>query len=86
MGGEVLVAPVDEFHIRGREATLELAQRAAPAKAWFAATLARLKKSGPPPLGLHLLMGPTAPVKFANMLRNLEETRIAVWQAVAGRT
>jgi hypothetical protein len=28
-------------------------------------------------------MGPSARVKFGNMLRNLQEARIAVWQAVA---
>jgi ubiquinone/menaquinone biosynthesis C-methylase UbiE len=62
---------------------LERADRSAQATAWFEATLERLGQSGPPPLGLHLLMGPSAPVKFGNMLRNLKEGRIAVWQAVA---
>jgi ubiquinone/menaquinone biosynthesis C-methylase UbiE len=64
----------------------ERSDRTAQARAWFEATLERLAQSGPPPLGLHLLMGPTARVKFGNMLRNLQEARIAVWQAVAEKT
>ena len=50
---------------------------------WFAATLERIKQSGPPPLGLHLLMGATVKAKFENVLRNLQEGRIVVFQAVA---
>ena len=57
--------------------------RTAPSRAWFEATNDRLKAGGPPPLGLHLLMGPTAREKFGNMTRNLQERRIAVFQAVA---
>jgi SAM-dependent methyltransferase len=38
--------------------------------------------AAPPPLGLHLLLGPAAGPMFANMLRNLEERRIVVIQAV----
>jgi SAM-dependent methyltransferase/sulfur carrier protein ThiS len=54
-----------------------------PSLAWFAATVERLRTGGPSPLGLHLLMGPTARDKFANMRRNLEERRIVVFQATA---
>jgi ubiquinone/menaquinone biosynthesis C-methylase UbiE len=53
---------------------------------WFTATLERLKQSGPLPLGLHLLMGATAKSKFENVLRNLQEGRIVVYQAVAERS
>lgn len=49
---------------------------------WFIATVEKLALSGQPPLGLHLLMGPTGRVKFANIARNLQEQRIAVLQAV----
>jgi SAM-dependent methyltransferase len=38
--------------------------------------------TAPPPLGLHLLLGAAAGPMFANMLRNLEERRIVVIQAV----
>lgn len=40
---------------------------------------------GPPPLGLHLFMGESAPVKFRNMLQNVEQGRIAVVQMLARR-
>ena len=50
---------------------------------WFAAMTAKLKKAGRPPLGLHLLMGENAKLKSQNQIRNLQEKRIAVIQAVA---
>jgi len=50
---------------------------------WFRAALQRMQDTGPPPLGLHLLMGPTAGEKFGNVLRNLEQGRITVVQGVA---
>jgi ubiquinone/menaquinone biosynthesis C-methylase UbiE len=50
---------------------------------WFLAVMDRLEQSGPPSLGFHLLMGSTARVKLENMIRNLQEERIAVVQAVA---
>ncbi len=52
---------------------------------WFQDTLAKMH-SGPMPLGLHLLTGKTAKTKFTNVLRNLEEKRIVVFQAVTERT
>ncbi len=42
----------------------------------------RARPGGPPPVGLHLLMGADAAVKFKNMRRNLEEGRVRVVQAV----
>jgi SAM-dependent methyltransferase len=38
--------------------------------------------TAPPPLGLHLLLGPAAGPMLANLLRTLEERRIVVIQAV----
>ena len=49
---------------------------------WFAATLARLRRKGHPPLGLHLLMGEDTTRKLENLLRNLREGRVTVVQAV----
>lgn len=49
---------------------------------WFAAVVEKLKRSGAPPLGLHLLMGTTAKAKFENVTRNLREGRVVVVQAV----
>ncbi len=50
---------------------------------WFEAAVERMKASGPPPLGIHLLMGETARAKFDNIVRNLREGRMVVAQAVA---
>ena len=50
---------------------------------WFRAALQRMQETGPPPLGLHLLMGPTAADKFNNVLSNLEQGRITIAQGVA---
>ena len=50
---------------------------------WFTTAVQRIKASGPPPLGIHLLMGETALAKLDNMGRNLGEGRIVVAQAVA---
>jgi ubiquinone/menaquinone biosynthesis C-methylase UbiE len=53
--------------------------------AWFRALLERFAARGRPPLGLHLLMGDDAQSKFENLVRNLEQARIAVVQAVYER-
>jgi ubiquinone/menaquinone biosynthesis C-methylase UbiE len=48
---------------------------------WFrrtAAKMARRLAEAPPPLGLNLVIGPTAAEKARNTLRNLEEARIRV--------
>lgn len=50
--------------------------------AWFRGVLERVEREGPPPLGIHLLMGESAPTKLQNVKRNLEEGRIRVIQAV----
>lgn len=50
---------------------------------WFSAAIEKIKVAGPPPLGIHLLMGPSAKLKLENMVRNLEERRIVVFLAVA---
>lgn len=51
--------------------------------AFFEAMQKRVAESGPPPLGLHLLMGADAPVKLANMVRSLREGRLAPTEIVA---
>lgn len=40
---------------------------------------------GPPPLGIHLIMGADAPAKLKNVLRNIEAGRIAPVQMIAVR-
>lgn len=49
---------------------------------WFRGNMGRMKANGPPPLGVHLLMGPSAVTKFQNIIRNLDEGRAVVIQAV----
>lgn len=53
------------------------------ALATFRAMRERLATRGPPPLGLHLLMGETAPAKLANMVVGLEVGTFAPIELVA---
>jgi ubiquinone/menaquinone biosynthesis C-methylase UbiE len=46
---------------------------------------ARIRESGPPPLGLHILMGQDAPTKVANMLSNIEQGLIAPVEVISRR-
>ena len=74
---------------RARPASLGLIERAwedatDPSLAWFRARLAAAT-SAPPPLGLHLLLGPDTRVMLANQLRNLEEQRIRIVMGAWGR-
>ena len=60
-----------------------------PSLEWFrerVAAMSAAQTAGPPPLGLHLLLGPFFVEAFRNTLRNLEEQRLAVIQAVFERT
>lgn len=50
---------------------------------WARGMAARIRENGPPPLGLHLLMGESAPTKLGNMIRNMETGAIRVVQGVA---
>lgn len=59
------------------------------ARDWFRAMLdaaAARPKDTPHPLGLHLLMGPDTAEKVSNLLRNLDEDRVRVVQAVCIRS
>lgn len=55
------------------------------AREWFDAVAARAQSDGPPPLGIHLVLGAQAPTMIVNMRRNLLEDRIRVMQIVAER-
>jgi SAM-dependent methyltransferase len=80
-----LVAPDEaRAHIERAGMTIvDWEDRSDASLAWFEAMTERLRTRGPPPLGLHLLMGDTAPTKIANMVRNLAGQRIVVVQGVA---
>jgi len=64
---------------------LDWEDRSADSLAWFRKAVAQFNAMGPAPLGLHLLMGDSALPKFENLIRNLQEGRIAVIQSVAVR-
>ena len=53
---------------------------------FFRRIRARMTESGPPPLGIHLHMGPTASEKIANMIENLERGLIAPVEMICRRT
>jgi ubiquinone/menaquinone biosynthesis C-methylase UbiE len=45
---------------------------------FFERILARIEVDGPPPIGVHLLMGDNAKDKLQNLLRNLSDDRVSV--------
>jgi ubiquinone/menaquinone biosynthesis C-methylase UbiE len=49
---------------------------------WFLGAMERRRNSGAPALGLHLLLGDTAPQKIENVGRNLTEKRLTVFQGL----
>lgn len=69
-GGFVVVAEEDR-----REFALD----------FFRRIRTRMIESGPPPLGIHLHMGPTASQKIANMIDNLERGLIAPVEMICRR-
>lgn len=52
-------------------------------QAWFEKKLGKVKREGPPPIGIHLLMGSGAKEKMKNVARNLAESRIVIASATA---
>lgn len=53
---------------------------------FFRALRARMAQTGgPPPLGLHLVMGPDAAIKIGNMIANIEAGSIAPVELIARR-
>ena len=48
----------------------------------FFTQLERRAAAGPPPLGLHILMGEDFPTKAANMLDNVKQGRCAPWEII----
>jgi hypothetical protein len=64
------------FRLLAWKDTTEVSRR------WYLAALDQRRTSGPPPLGLHMLLGPSASAKFANVAKNLVEERITVFQGL----
>jgi hypothetical protein len=64
----------------------EVEDRSVFARAFFQRALAAAKAAdGPPPLGIHLILGAGAPEKFRNMLANIEAGQIAPILMIATR-
>lgn len=57
----------------------------AEATRWFEERVPAAASPSPAPFGLHLLLGQGAPAMFRNLLRNLQEGRVVVVQAVFER-
>jgi ubiquinone/menaquinone biosynthesis C-methylase UbiE len=57
----------------------------AAGRAFFESVLARIAESGPPPIGLHLLL-PDFRARGENMLRSLADDRLAVVEIVCRKT
>lgn len=53
---------------------------------FFRSVLERVRNRGWAPVGLHLLMGDNTETRFENLLKNLEEDRVRVVQAVMTRS
>jgi ubiquinone/menaquinone biosynthesis C-methylase UbiE len=53
---------------------------------WIKQMIKRAQTSGPPQIGLHILVGPQWSNLVKNLLRNLEEGRIAVAQGIFERS
>jgi ubiquinone/menaquinone biosynthesis C-methylase UbiE len=68
------------FRVLAWKDTTEIARR------WYLAVAERRRTEGAPPLGLHLLLGPTGPAKAAYVGRNLVEDRITVFQGLLEKT
>lgn len=62
---------------------LDWTDRTEEGRSWFETTLETVQREGPPPIGLHLLMGAGTTEKMKNVVRNLREERIAIVSAVA---
>ena len=77
---------VQRFLREARFSILSWADKSLQSLEWFAAMTEKAGRSGPPPLGLHLLMGEKAKLKSQNLIRNLREKRILIIQAMAEKS
>ncbi len=81
--------PVDDLRTLLADSGLEVVRwedRTEASILFFQSVIKRVRNEGWTPVGLHLLMGDDARTRFANVLRNLEENRIRVVQAVMRRS
>ncbi len=52
---------------------------------FFENVLGRIESEGPPKVGLHLLMGPSAPVKLGNLLKGLKAGKVVLQSGIYRR-
>lgn len=82
------VGSVDDYRVALEGAGFEIeeaADRRNVAMKFFEAIKARLAQGGPPPLGLHILMGPDARTKVGNMHASVQNGAISPVLIVAKR-
>jgi MPBQ/MSBQ methyltransferase len=70
------------LHAAGFEIVSERDRRALALET-FKQMRARASRGGPPPLGLHIVTGPTAPQKVANMIAGVERGLIVPVEIIA---
>ena len=84
------VAPPEDYRATLTEAGFEIVaerNRRDFAIDFFHSQRARVKAAGgPPPFGLHVVMGPEAQAKIANLTANIEAGRVAPVEIVARRS
>ena len=80
------VRTVDDYQEALEEAgfeVIEVTEKRDVALSFFEAIKARLTQGGPPPLGLHIVMGSDAKTKLGNMYENVQKGVIAPVQVLA---
>jgi ubiquinone/menaquinone biosynthesis C-methylase UbiE len=80
------LADVSEVHSIIGQSALEVSQwieKTSDSIAFFSQVMQKISADGPPPIGIHLLMGSNAAVKLRNYLDNLEKGRVCVVMGAA---
>lgn len=79
------VAHPEDYRRAAARAGLELVHqrdRHAYAVAYFQKVMAATEENGPPPVGLHLIMGDTAQTRYGNVVRATFDGKLAPWEMV----
>ena len=80
------VAEAQEFLRQAGLSTIHWHNKDADSLAFFEQVLQRIGEAGPPPIGIHLLMGDSARSKLENYMLNLTENRISVALGLAEKS
>lgn len=82
------LASPDEMRLLLEEAGFEILSwrdTTSLGREWFRAVRQKMQEEGPSPLGVHVLLGPDFQTMAQNLVRNLEENRIALIEILARR-